>query len=83
MLFDVIVAGWQETFRSTASRLAGDFCISASRLAAGLKVSCQPAGRRHFLFFLQTSHGAKIAVRLDKPLMTGYQYGTIQLTYTG
>ena len=37
MLFDVIVAGWQETFRSTASRLAD------------LTVSCQPAGRRHFL----------------------------------
>ena len=38
MSIDVIVAGWQETFRSTASRLAAD-----------LKVSCQPAGRRHFL----------------------------------
>ena len=42
----VIVAGWQETFRSAASRLAGDFQVSASRLAADLKVSCQPAGRR-------------------------------------
>ena len=40
MSIDVILAGWQETFRSTASRLAAD-----------LKVSCQPAGRRHFLFF--------------------------------
>ena len=49
MSIDVIVAGWQETFRSTASRLAGDFRVSASRLAADLKVSCQPAGRRHFL----------------------------------
>ena len=38
MSTDVILAGWQETFRSTASRLAAD-----------LKVSCQPAGRRHFL----------------------------------
>ena len=38
MSIDVIPAGWQETFRSTASRLAAD-----------LKVSCQPAGRRHFL----------------------------------
>ena len=42
----VIVAGWQETFRSAASRLAGDFWVCASRLAADLKVSCQPAGRR-------------------------------------
>ena len=41
MSVDVILAGWQETFRSTASRLAAD-----------LKVSCQPAGRRHFLIFL-------------------------------
>ena len=40
MSIDVILAGWQETFRSTASRLAAD-----------LKVSCQPAGRRHFLPF--------------------------------
>ena len=38
MSTDVILADWQETFRSTASRLAAD-----------LKVSCQPAGRRHFL----------------------------------
>ena len=38
MSTDVILAGWQETFRSTTSRLAAD-----------LKVSCQPAGRRHFL----------------------------------
>ena len=38
MSIDVILAGWQETFRSTASRLAAD-----------LKVSCQPAGKRHFL----------------------------------
>ena len=37
MSIDVILAGWQETFRSTARRLAAD-----------LKVSCQPAGRRHF-----------------------------------
>ena len=37
MSADVILAGWQETFRFTASRLAAD-----------LKVSCQPAGRRHF-----------------------------------
>ena len=37
MSIDVILAGWEETFRSTASRLAAD-----------LKVSCQPAGRRHF-----------------------------------
>ena len=42
----VIVAGWQETFRSAASRLAGDVWVCASRLAADLKVSCQPTGRR-------------------------------------
>ena len=32
----VIVAGWQETFRSAASRLAEDFWVCASRLAADL-----------------------------------------------
>ena len=46
----LLPAGWQESFRSTASQLAGDFWVSASRLAADLKVSCQPAGRRHFLY---------------------------------
>ena len=43
---DVILAGWQETFRSTASRLAAD-----------LKVSCQPAGRRHFQKIKQLFNG--------------------------
>ena len=50
MSIDVIIAGWQETFKSAASRLAGDFRVSARQLAADLNVSCQPAGRRHFLF---------------------------------
>ena len=36
----VIVAGWQETFRSAASRLAGDFWVCAS------PKSLLPAGRR-------------------------------------
>ena len=49
----VIVAGWQETFRSAASRLAGDFWVCASRLAADLKVSCQPAGRRPRLSYIK------------------------------
>ena len=40
------IAGWQETFRSPASRLAGDFSASDSRLAGDQKVSCLPAGRR-------------------------------------
>ena len=35
------LAGWQETLRSPTSRLAGD-----------QKVSCQPAGRRHFLIVI-------------------------------
>ena len=51
VIWYVIVAGWQETFRSAASWLAGDFWVSANRLAADLKVSCQPAGRRHFPYF--------------------------------
>ena len=44
MSIDVIVAGRQETFRSTASRPAGDFRAGASQLAADLKVSWQLAG---------------------------------------
>ena len=50
MSTDVILAGWQETFRSTASWLAPD-----------LKVSCQLAGRRHFLSLL-TAWGYLISV---------------------
>ena len=63
MLFDVIVASWQETFRSTARRLAGDFWVSASRLAADLKVSCQPAGRRHFKKVIYTSSIHQVNLR--------------------
>ena len=55
MSIDVIIAGWQETFKSAASRLAGDFRVSARQLAADLNVSCQPAGRRHFLFLIYIS----------------------------
>ena len=39
----LLPAGWQETFRSAASRLAQTQKSPASRLAADLKVSCQPA----------------------------------------
>ena len=39
----LLPAGWQETFRSAASRLALTQKSPASRLAADLKVSCQPA----------------------------------------
>ena len=46
-LFNSIpIAGWQEAFRSPASRLVGDFSANDSRLAGDQKVSCQPAGRR-------------------------------------
>ena len=46
LFISIPIAGWQETFRSPASRLAGDFSASDSRLAGDQKVSCQPAGRR-------------------------------------
>ena len=49
MSIDVILVGWQETFRSIASRLAAD-----------LKVSCQPAGRRHFL--IKLPHKVKVYI---------------------
>ena len=39
----LLPVGWQETFRSAASRLAQTQKSPASRLAADLKVSCQPA----------------------------------------
>ena len=45
-------AGWQETFRSPASRLAGDFSASDSRLVGDQKVSCLPAGRTPHLKFI-------------------------------
>ena len=50
LFISIPIAGWQETFRSPASRLAGDFSASASRLAGDQKVSCQPAGRRPRLY---------------------------------
>ena len=46
LFISIPVAGWQETFRSPASRLAGDFSASDRRLAGDQKVSYQPAGRR-------------------------------------
>ena len=46
LYISIPIAGWQETFRSPASRLAGVFGASDSRLAGDQKVSCQPAGRR-------------------------------------
>ena len=46
LFIGILIAGWQETFRSPASRLAGDFSASDSRLAGDQKVSYQPAGRR-------------------------------------
>ena len=39
----VLPAGWQETFRSAASRLSLTQKSPASRLAVEIKVSCQPA----------------------------------------
>ena len=46
LFIGILIAGWQETFRSPTSRLAGDFSASDSRLAGDQKVSYQPAGRR-------------------------------------
>ena len=46
LFISIPIACWLETFRSPASRLAGDFCASDSWLAGDQKVSCQPAGRR-------------------------------------
>ena len=51
IFISIPIAGWQETLRSPASRLAGDFSASDCRLAGDQKVSCQPAGRRIFFFF--------------------------------
>ena len=39
-------------YQYCSSRLAGDFRAPTSRLAGDQKVSCQPAGRRHFLIFI-------------------------------
>ena len=48
VLFDVVVAGWQETFRSTASLLTGDFLSLCQPAGSRPKNLLQPAGRRHF-----------------------------------
>ena len=58
LYISIAIAGWQETFRSPASRLAGDFSASDSRLAGDQKVSCQPAGRRPRLVKMAKKHGA-------------------------
>ena len=54
LFISISIAGWQENFRSPASRLTGDFNTSDSRLAGDQKVSCQPAGRRPRLKYMAT-----------------------------